>query len=259
MTNRTISVYDYVIDNSIGTFTEVIVDKAFSSVHITGLMSYIKSLAVSGVDPTRNLFKVAGDYYLEILKADQIKIEGSTGNDRVYKIIKTEFDGVDTLVYVFETVKSAVADGNLEFPRYVPIIDMVPVKMKFVLNDDLTGEIQAGTTIKIIGLSKDCEQIIYTIQSTNTTASYKIRAKSLINAARVGFLNTSTDKNIEIHVGRRLEVTLKRADKSLPKAVNFTNEGFGNFIPVWYEIPLNGKLLVVNELDVPEYGIYFWQ
>lgn len=80
--------------------------------------------AVTAVSTGDKKFTVAGEHKTSIdaaTVAGKLRINGSTGNDRIYTVVSTANVSGTTEIVVTETVSSATADGNV-FVGYNPVI-----------------------------------------------------------------------------------------------------------------------------------------
>lgn len=80
--------------------------------------------AITAVNTTNDTFTVAGTQKTAIeavLDGDELRVNGSTGNDALYTIVSIVEDGGNTTITVNEDVTDATADGNI-FVGSTPIL-----------------------------------------------------------------------------------------------------------------------------------------
>jgi len=70
------------------------------------------NLAITAVSVANKTFTVAGDQTATFVAGQPFIVAGSTGNDKIYTTVSSAF-GAATVITVYETVLSAVADGNI--------------------------------------------------------------------------------------------------------------------------------------------------
>ncbi len=71
------------------------------------------SFAVTGVSQANKTFTVAGNQTATFTANKVFRVDGSTGNDKLYTVVSSAF-GVATVITVKETLPSAVADGTIK-------------------------------------------------------------------------------------------------------------------------------------------------
>lgn len=75
------------------------------------------SLSIINLNATLTGFVVTGDKSANFVAGVIFTITGSTGNDNVYEVVSSTFDGTNTIISVASIV-SDVADGQINFAQY---------------------------------------------------------------------------------------------------------------------------------------------
>lgn len=83
----------------------------------------------------------------------------------------------------------------------------------------------------------------------NTAGGSVINGQTTKRAVRVYFEIQSAGS---CFVGINLAIELKTQDEFLPIGYEFSNEGFMNYHPIKYQVPIGCKLLVVEEHEVTQ-------
>ncbi|MFP5471795.1 MAG: T9SS type A sorting domain-containing protein, partial [Bacteroidia bacterium] len=85
------------------------------------------SAPIIGVDQTNEIFTLSGDHTAKILVGRKVKVDGSSGNNRIYTVSAVNLNGTDTEVTVTTAIPSATASGQMNVyfsaPFTYPTID----------------------------------------------------------------------------------------------------------------------------------------
>jgi hypothetical protein len=106
------------------------------------------SYSVDGVDTTNDIFTLpdaAGDVTGEFAAGTKVRVNGSTGNDGIYTVASSSYDGTDTQVTVQEDVTDATADGTLY--AMGNMLEYAPLDTAKSIGTDDTLEIPAGGAV----------------------------------------------------------------------------------------------------------------
>jgi hypothetical protein len=86
---------------------------------VVGIINFVNNdsgylpFPIVGVNTVTRTFSVAGDKTLNLPNGKTIRINGSTGNDGVYIVVSSVFDGTNTNTVVDRTVYSAIIGGSI--------------------------------------------------------------------------------------------------------------------------------------------------
>ncbi len=69
--------------------------------------------AITAVSLANNTFTLLGDHHLRYTLDVPFFVDGSTGNDGLYSVISSTYDGTNTIITVAQPILSSVADGNI--------------------------------------------------------------------------------------------------------------------------------------------------
>lgn len=112
--NTVYNLGDSVTDgNPSGTFSYEVVGFIGTSKVSQPVFKTTDNYPIVSIDQTNKIISVAGNYTQHFLANDTVRVIGSTGNDGYYKILSSNFNGVNTDVYVDSVIPNANANGNL--------------------------------------------------------------------------------------------------------------------------------------------------
>ena len=70
--------------------------------------------AITDVDLYNNTFTIAGNHQVDYIPGTPIFVDGSTGNDGMYTVVSSFYDGSDTVITVLQSIPDSTADGDIK-------------------------------------------------------------------------------------------------------------------------------------------------
>ncbi len=113
-------------NSSVGSLQTLTLD---STVVQLGKATFLKQFALSNVDPVNKTFSFSGNYAGDVQVLQSIRIVGSPFNDNTYTIRSATFDGVNTVIKIYETIPDASIIGNLQYSKTLTIQSVSGVNM----------------------------------------------------------------------------------------------------------------------------------
>lgn len=71
--------------------------------------------AITVVDQVNRTFTVAGNHQIDFTQDVPFFVDGSTGNDGLYSVLSSTYDGANTVISVRQIIVNATADGTIKF------------------------------------------------------------------------------------------------------------------------------------------------
>jgi pyrrolidone-carboxylate peptidase len=126
---------------------------------------YKASAPIVSVNILSRKFTVSGNITSHIFFNDEIFVQGSSGNDRTYKVLITNFTNINsTEITVQQNIPTSAVTGNVAFYKSQKIAGIDKASKKIIISgSNLSTEIQATHKIFLTDISGN--KVLYTVQS----------------------------------------------------------------------------------------------